>query len=43
MLVAGLGQGDDARLLVKLVVVLDELGDESVDGVVKLGAIVERA
>ena len=43
MLVAGLGQGDDAGLLVELVVGLHELGDEGVDGVVKLGAVVERA
>ena len=43
MLVAGLGQGDDAGLLVELVVGLLELRDEGVDGVVKLGAVVERA
>ena len=43
MLVAGLGQGDDAGLLVELVVFLHELGDEGVDGVVELGAVVERA
>ena len=42
VLVAGLGQGDDAGLLVELVVALLELGNELVDGVVELGAVVER-
>ena len=43
LLVAGLGEGGGALLLVDLVVVLVELRDERVDGVVELGAVVERA
>ncbi len=43
LLVAGLGQGDDAGLLVEVVVALRELGNESVDLVVELGAVVERS
>jgi hypothetical protein len=42
-LVARLGQGDDARLLVELEVVGVQFGDEDVDGGVEVGAIVERA
>ncbi len=43
MLVAGLGQRDDAGLLVELEVARLELGNECVDGRVELGAVVERA
>ncbi len=39
----GFGQDDRALLLVDLVVGLVELGDVGVDGVVELGAVVERA
>ena len=43
LLVAGLGQGDDAGLLVELVVGGVELRNECVDGIVELRAVVERA
>ena len=43
MLVAGLGQRDDAGLLVELEIAGLELGNECVDGGVELGAVVERA
>jgi hypothetical protein len=43
LLHAGFGQGHGALLLVHLVVGLGELGDIGVDGVVELGAVVERA
>ena len=42
-LVARLGQGHRALLLVELEIALDEAGDELVDRVVELGAVVERA
>ena len=42
LLVADLGQGDDAGLLVEVVVALLELGDEGIDLVVELRAVVER-
>ena len=43
LLVAGLGQGDHAGLLVEIVVGLLQPGDEGVDLVVELRAVVERA
>ncbi len=43
MLVAGLGQGDDARLLVELEIALDQPRNEGVDGGVKIGTILDRA
>ncbi len=43
LLHAGFGHGNGALLLVDLEVALVEAGDESVDGVVEVGAIVERA
>ncbi len=43
MLVAGLGQRDDAGLLVELEIAGHELRNELVDGDVELGAVVERA
>ncbi len=43
MLIAGLGQGDDAGLLVELEIAFDEPRNEGVDGGVELGAVLERA
>ena len=43
MLVAGLGEGDDAGLLVDLVILLDELRDDDIDGTVEIGAVVDGA
>jgi hypothetical protein len=42
-LVAGLGQGDNACLLVELEIAGDQFRNEFVDGVVEFGAVVERA
>ena len=43
LLVAGLGEGGGAHLLVDVVVLGGELRDEGVDRVVELGTVVERA
>ena len=43
MFVAGVGQADRALLLVEVVIFLDELREELVDGVVEIGFIVDRA
>ncbi len=43
MFVAGVGQADRALLFVEVVIFLDELREELVDRVVKIGFIVDRA